>query len=127
MFYDVFIELCNKKGVKPGRVAEECGINRSNVSLWKSRGYTPRSEALNKLAAYFGVSVDYLLGNEEKENPTTTEKNGLEDLLKDEFITFYGTIKSHLSEKDIEELTSLINTKVEINKRITIKKKTEKK
>ena len=55
MFYDVFIELCNKKGVKPGRVAEECGINRSNVSLWKSRGYTPRGEALNKLAAYFGV------------------------------------------------------------------------
>lgn len=71
MFYDVFIELCNKKGVKPGRVAEECGINRSNVSLWKSRGYTPRGEALNKLAAYFGVSVDYLLGYEEKPVPST--------------------------------------------------------
>lgn len=62
MFYDIFVQLCMQKGVKPGRVAEDCGINRSNVSLWKSKGYTPRGDALNRIAAYFGVSVDYLLG-----------------------------------------------------------------
>ena len=29
---------------------------------WKKRGYTPRAEVLHKIADYFGVTVDYLLG-----------------------------------------------------------------
>ena len=58
MFYDIFLNLCQKRGIKPSRAAEECGINKSNVSNWKSNGYVPRGEALGKLATYFGVSVD---------------------------------------------------------------------
>lgn len=27
MFYDVFAELCEKRGIKPSKAAEECGIN----------------------------------------------------------------------------------------------------
>ncbi|QEY33712.1 helix-turn-helix transcriptional regulator [Caproiciproducens galactitolivorans] len=67
MFYDVFAKLCEERGIKPSKAAEECGINKSNVSNWKNNGYVPRSDALNKIADYFGVSVDYLLGNEQKE------------------------------------------------------------
>ena len=65
MFYDVFFELCEKKGVKPSRAAEECGINKSSVSNWKNNGYMPRGDTLNQIASYFNVSVDYLLGNEQ--------------------------------------------------------------
>lgn len=61
-FYDRFTFLCNQKGVKPSRAAEECGINRSNVTMWKNNGSTPRGDALNKIAEYFGVSTDILLG-----------------------------------------------------------------
>ena len=81
MFYDIFLELCQKKGVKPGPAAEACGINRSNVSLWKSRGYTPRGEALNAIAEYFGVSVDTLLGKEKE--PAATEDDELNELLEE--------------------------------------------
>ena len=66
MFYDIFAELCEKREIKPSKAAEECGINKSNVSSWKNNGYVPRGDALNKIAAYFGVSTDYLLGNEQK-------------------------------------------------------------
>lgn len=76
MFYDIFLELCLREGKKPGAVAEACGINRSNVSLWKSKGYTPRGDALNAIAAYFGVSVDYLLGNEENKKSPAPEAQG---------------------------------------------------
>ena len=69
MFYDIFAELCEKREIKPSKAAEECGINKSNVSSWKNNGYVPRGDALNKIAAYFGVSTDYLLGNEQKEKP----------------------------------------------------------
>ena len=66
MFFDVFRELCDKKGVSPSRAALECGLSKSTVSQWKTRGSSPKFEQLSKIAAYFGVSVDYLLGNEEK-------------------------------------------------------------
>lgn len=62
MFYDTFLSLCSEKGMKPGRVADEIGINRATVTSWKKRGYTPRAEVLHKIADYFGVTVDYLLG-----------------------------------------------------------------
>lgn len=62
MFYDIFLSLCSEKGMKPGRVADEIGINRGTVTSWKKKGYTPRAEVLHKIADYFGVTVDYLLG-----------------------------------------------------------------
>lgn len=78
MFYDIFSKLCQERGIKPSKAADECGINKSNVSNWKNNGYIPRGDALKKLATYFNVSVDYLLGKEhtkEKEMPALTEKD----------------------------------------------------
>ena len=69
MFYDVFVSLCNKKGVAPTRAAMDIGLSKSTPTTWKKRGLTPQGETLNKIAAYFDVSTDYLLGNE-KENDT---------------------------------------------------------
>lgn len=62
MFYDTFLSLCSSNGMKPGRAADEIGINRGTVTSWKKRGYTPRAEVLQRIADYFGVTVDYLLG-----------------------------------------------------------------
>lgn len=78
MFYDIFIKLCQKKGVTPSRAAEDCGVSRSNVSSWKSKGYTPRGDALQNFADYFGVTVDYLLG-EEKSAPKEKSLPALDD------------------------------------------------
>jgi transcriptional regulator with XRE-family HTH domain len=64
MFYDLYLNLCNKKGVAPTRAAIEIGLSRSTPTTWKNRRLTPQGDTLNKIAAYFGVSVDYLLGNE---------------------------------------------------------------
>lgn len=74
-FYERFVTLCNQKGVKPSRAASDCGINRSNVTNWKNKGYTPRGDVLQHLADYFGVSADYLLGAENKETPVLNKKD----------------------------------------------------
>lgn len=66
VFYDVYLSLCKRSNKKPSVVAAELGINKSNVSNWKNNGYTPRGEALQKIADYFGVTTDYLLAGEEK-------------------------------------------------------------
>lgn len=67
MFYDTYLALCQRKNVSPTRAALEIGLSKSTPTTWKKRGLTPQGETLNKIAAYFGVSVGYLLGNEPKE------------------------------------------------------------
>ena len=63
MFWNVLIELCNEKGISPNFVAKELGITSGTVTSWK-KGSVPRDTTLRKVADYFGVSADYLLGTE---------------------------------------------------------------
>lgn len=76
MFFDRFKELCSKKGVSAYRACTDIGLNRSSVAKWKN-GSIPNGSTLNRLADYFGVSVDYLLGNEKELAPKDelTEKD----------------------------------------------------
>lgn len=64
MFYDMYSNLCRKIGKSPTGVALELNISRGTVSAWKNKGTTPQRDILQKIADYFGVTVDYLLGNE---------------------------------------------------------------
>lgn len=61
-FYERFEWLCEEKGVTPTQAARDVGIRQSVVSMWKKRGSTPSGKTLNKLAEYFEVSTDCLLG-----------------------------------------------------------------
>lgn len=64
MFWKNFIDLCNKKNVKPNPVAHELGISSGSITAWKN-GRVPSSTTLQKLADYFGVSTEYLLSDNE--------------------------------------------------------------
>lgn len=75
MFFDIFYELCKLKGVSCKKAAEEIGLSNSITTKWKKTGATPSGETLEKVAAYFGVSTDYLLGKEEQKKPTLTAKD----------------------------------------------------
>ena len=70
MFYDAFKLLCEKKGVSPKRAVTEMGLSNSLATKWKNTGAIPKGETLAKIADYFGVSVEYLLGTETKKEPT---------------------------------------------------------
>ena len=75
VFYDVFSELCEEKGISCKRAAIEIGLSNSIAAKWKRTGATPNGETLNKIAAYFGVSVGYLLGKENKNAPALTKRD----------------------------------------------------
>ena len=66
MFYDVFKRLCDEKGVSCNRAATEMGLSNATATKWKKPGATPSGDTLSKIAVYFDVSIDDLLGNEEK-------------------------------------------------------------
>lgn len=80
MFYDTFIQLCNSVNKSPSAVVMELGMNKSAVTNWKNRQTPPRDATLQKLAEYFGVSVDYLLGKEK--SPAEAEDNEITEMLE---------------------------------------------
>ena len=91
MFYDVFSELCERRGISCKRAAMEIGLSNSIAAKWKRTGGTPNGETLNKIASYFNVSVGYLSGKDAEKAPTETGKRTeRNDVLDDIDIAFYG-------------------------------------
>lgn len=74
LFFDVFSKLCEESGTTPNAVAKKLNLSSGGVTEWKN-GRTPRGETLKKIADYFNVSVDYLLGNTDiKEKPSESTR-----------------------------------------------------
>lgn len=80
MFKEIFIRLCNERGEHPTVVCQKIGVTSSAFSKWTDES-VPRKATLMRIADYFGVSVDYLLGNvqmdlqhfaEKEKEPTVT-------------------------------------------------------
>lgn len=63
MFYQNLLTLCGQRSTSPTRVVRELGISGGSVTNWKS-GAVPHDATLRKIADYFGVTVDELLGND---------------------------------------------------------------
>ena len=61
MFWKRFYNLCLRNGKRPNPIGKEIGLSSGIISKWKNGGI-PNGETLMKLAKYFDVSVDYLLG-----------------------------------------------------------------
>lgn len=62
MFYDRFVALCAQRGESPSRAALNAGISKAVVSKWKQNPAAfPSGAVVEKLTAYFGVSVTDLL------------------------------------------------------------------
>ncbi|MBE6586501.1 MAG: helix-turn-helix transcriptional regulator [Ruminococcaceae bacterium] len=66
MFYQNLLALCGQRSTSPTRVVRELGISGGSVTNWKS-GAVPHDATLRKIADYFGVTVDELLGSEKKD------------------------------------------------------------
>lgn len=65
--YEIYEHLLQKHGVTNYRVSKETGIAQSVLSAWKNKKSVPKHDKLEILAKYFGVSIDYLMTGEEKE------------------------------------------------------------
>lgn len=81
--YEVFEQLLQKKGVSSYKVAKEAGVTQTALSNWKSGRSTPTAKTLQKIADYFGVTIDYLMtGNDSSEQKGLTARDN-RDIAKD--------------------------------------------
>lgn len=65
--YEIFQELLSRDGVKPYDVSKATGISTSTLTDWKMGRSTPKQDKLQKIADYFGVSLEYLTTGKEPE------------------------------------------------------------
>lgn len=75
-FSQTFKKLCKEKKVTQQQALTDMGLSRSSTQKWAQS--LPTAPALKKIAEYFGVSVDDLLGVEQK-NPATENGNGISE------------------------------------------------
>ncbi|WP_270790222.1 helix-turn-helix domain-containing protein [Enterococcus diestrammenae] len=69
--FDRIKELSERRGISIQKAAIDMGFSENLFYQWKNA--QPKADRLEKVADYFGVSVDYLLGREEqtKKDPLT--------------------------------------------------------
>jgi transcriptional regulator with XRE-family HTH domain len=68
-------ELRNEKGLTQQAVADGISISRATYAHYEINRREPDNETLSKIARFFSVSTDYLLGLTDLPKPYTLEKN----------------------------------------------------
>ena len=63
-FSENIIKLRHKKGITQEELADFVGVTKASVSKWETKQSLPDIMLLPRLAAYFDVTVDELLGYE---------------------------------------------------------------
>lgn len=107
MFYDLFCKLCSEKSISPTKASLEIGLSKSTATKWKNTGATPSGDTLNKIANYFNVSVDYLLGKEQKERASSLDEKKPEDITLDDFTYAFLDESKELTEENKQKLLEM--------------------
>ena len=89
--------LCSERNIRPGRLCNDLGLSRGLVTdLKMGRKKSLKAETAQKIAAYFGISVGQLLGQEEHT-----------DVLDQVDVAFYGDFKE-LNEEEKETVRDMV-------------------
>ena len=106
--YDRIIALCKQRGVSGSRMCLDLGLSKSTMSNMKSgRTAGLSTTTAQKIASYFGVSVGYLLGEEEKtEKPTVNDDELSENVKK--LIDFAKSVPDEKAELVLAVMKSIV-------------------
>lgn len=78
--YNRIEELCQENNESITTMCKKSGASRASLSDLKvGRKQSLSAETLSKIAAHFDVSVDYLLGKENKNAPTNAGERKMSD------------------------------------------------
>ena len=133
-------ELREETSTPQQKIADLLGVTRQSLSLYEKGERTINVEALGKLAEFFGVSADYLLGlsdvrSTEQDIQTACEVTGLSEkaieniqnvyyhfprAAREELAPMILNMGTH-SDDEKEDFTKTVNQKSEWNEHITAK------
>lgn len=74
-FVENVLELINKFGITKNKMLTDLNLSKNSFVDWTKRGTIPNGDTLAKIAEYFNVSTDYLLGKTDIKNKPTTDNS----------------------------------------------------
>lgn len=108
--YKTINELCEEKGVKGAKMCSETGISKGLLTDLKMGRRTGVSAVTaQKIASYFGVSVGYLLGEEEKEKKPTVQDDELSANIK-QLVDFAKSVPEDRAEMILRVMKSIVES-----------------
>lgn len=109
--HEIISNLCAEKGIKGAKMCSDLGISKGLLTdLKMGRRSGVSAVTAQKIASYFGVSVGYLLGEEEKEDKK--EKPTEDDRLSDNMRMLIDFAKS-VPEDKVELVLKVMKSIVE--------------
>ena len=111
--YEIFEHLLQTKGVTTYQISKATGISQPTFSAWKKGTYTPKADKLQKIADYFGVTVEYLMGNDKTITKEDIElQNYLEELRTRPELKMLFSLTKNATKADVEKAVKIIETMI---------------
>ena len=107
-FGERLAELRKKQGLSQNDLANKLNISKSTLAMYETDKRQPNFEMQTKIADYFEVSIDYLLGREGTSFAAPKIVTELADIVKEHGIESMGFFDigkwKDLSSEDIDEI-----------------------
>ena len=101
--------LCEQRGIKGAQMCRELGFSKSLMTDLKSgRKKGVNAETAQKIASYFGVSVGYLLGEEDKKEKPV-DNDGLSENVQ-KLIDFAKSVPEDKAEMILRVMKSIVES-----------------
>ncbi|EAF4220029.1 XRE family transcriptional regulator [Listeria monocytogenes] len=97
--FDRVKELCKKRGIPVSKLESDVGFGKNSIYSWKQNN--PSSDKLQKIADYFNVSTDYLLGR--------TDNPQIDSDIPPEAATLAAHIDPAATEEDMKKILEYID------------------
>lgn len=75
------LSLLKERNIPKGKFLKDLDFNKSAIAGWISGEHASYKKKLPEIANYFGVSLDWLSGNEQKEKPLTDRERLIQECL----------------------------------------------
>ena len=112
-------ELRRKHKITQEQLAKIINVERSSIGKYESTNTIPSKETLLKIAQYFNVSTDYLLGNESTQQRRESKKTIETEKITEQEKTLLETFRSTTELGRQRIIQSALNIYDEIEKKST--------
>ena len=131
--YDRIKLLAEKQKISIRKVEEDLGFGNGTLNRWKKN--TPGADKLSKVADYFGVTTDYLLGRTETPQFTSKDEKDIQKKLTemidglsdDSSLAYLNNGGTEIDEEDAELIRSALERTLRRSKLLAKEKFTPKK
>ena len=98
--YERIKELCCKKQITIARLEADLGFGNPSIKKWEKVS-SPSVDKIIKVASYFDVSVDYLLGRSDIES-------SISEIINDKDIISFQRARQRMSTHDRERMMQML-------------------